>query len=110
MNFIKKTTLTFFMLISMAASSLAFAEASASVNETIGHIEKALAKIEKSDFAGAYLHIKAARASSKQIEGNEDIVKKANNKVIQGQIQSKKGKVETSTAALNESLELYRSL
>ncbi len=53
MNIIKKTALTFFMAISLGASSaIAFAEeaansSAASTNETIAHIEKALVELNK---------------------------------------------------------------
>lgn len=111
MNFIKKSAVTFVMLISMAASStVAFAESSVSVNDTISHIEKALVNIKNSDFAAANLHLKAARSSSTQIESKDAIVKKANSNLIQGQIQSKKGKIEASTTLLNKAIEQYKSL
>lgn len=116
MNLIKKTALTCFMAISLVASStLAFAEeaanpASATINQTIAHIESAIVEINKSDFAASYLHLKAARESGAQITGNEEIVKKANIIVIQGQIASKKGEVKEATDLLNESLKLYKAL
>jgi hypothetical protein len=116
MNFIKKTALTFFMAISLGASStLAIAEAAAnssaaSINETITHVEQALVEVNKSDFAAANLHIKAARSSSAQITGNEAIVNQANANVIQGQIQSNQGEVKKSSDLLSKGLELYKSL
>ena len=116
MNIIKKTALTFFMAISLGASSvIAFAEEAAnssatSINETIAHIEKALVEVNKSDFSAAHLQLKAARSSSEQITGNEAIVKQANASVIQGQIQSKHGDVKKSSDELNKALELYKSL
>ncbi|PPD48852.1 MAG: hypothetical protein CTY13_04230 [Methylobacter sp.] len=114
MNIIKKTALTFFMAISLGAlSATAFAEEAAdssATNETIVHVEKALAEVNKSDFSAANLHFKAARAASEKITGHEDIVKKANASVIQGQIESKRGDVKKSAAELNKALELYKSL
>jgi hypothetical protein len=116
MNIIKKTALTFFIAISLGASSaIAFAEeaansSAASINETIAHVEKALVEVNKSDFSAAHLHLKAARSSSEQITGNEAIVKQANADVIQGQIQSKHGDVKKSSDELNKALELYKSL
>jgi len=116
MNNIKKTVLTFFMAISLgASSSVAFAEeaansSAASINETIAHVEKALVEVNKSDFSAAHLHLKAARSSSEQITGNEAIVKQANASVIQGQIQSKYGDIKKASEELNKSLELYKSL
>jgi len=116
MNIIKKTALTFFMAISLGASSaIAFAEEAAnssatSINETIEHVEKALVEVNKSDFSAAHLHLKAARSSSEHITGNEAIVKQANASVIQGQIQSKYGDVKKSSDELNKALELYKSL
>ena len=116
MHLIKKTALTFFMAISLAATStLAFAEeaansSAASVNETIAHIEQAILEVNKSDFAAANTHLRAARSSSDKITGNEALVKKANAIVIQGQIQSKQGEIKKSTALLSQGLELYKSL
>lgn len=110
MNLIKTSTLAFIMFILMAVSSLAFAESSANINETIGHIEKAIVKIQESDFAAAYLHLKAARSSAEQIEGDEAAIKKAYSNLLQGQLQSKKGKIETSTELLNKAIEQYKSL
>ncbi len=116
MNLIKKTALTCFMAISLSISgTLAFAEeavnsSAASINETISHVESAIAEVNKSDFAASNLHIKAARSSGEQITGNEAIVKQANAIVIQGQISSKKGDVKTASDLLTEALKLYKSL
>jgi len=113
---IKKTALTLFIAVSLGASSItAFAKeaatgSEASLNETISHVEKALAEVRKSDFAAANIHLKAARSSSSQITGNDAIVKQANEDVIQGQIQSNQGEVEKSSALLTKGLELYKSL
>ena len=98
-----------------AMSTIAFAEeaansSAASINETITHVEQALVEVNKSDFAAANIHLKAARSSSSQITGNDAIVKQANEDVIQGQIQSNQGEVEKSSALLTKGLELYKSL
>lgn len=116
MNIIKKTALAFFMAVSLGAvSTLAFAEtaansSAASINETIAHVEQALVEVNKSDFAAANLHMKAALLSSGQIEGNETIVKQAIANVVQAQIQSKEGEVEKSSDLLTKGLELFKSL
>ena len=116
MNFIKKIALTFLMALSLGAISTAtFAEeaansSSASISETISHIEKALVEVNKSDFSAANLHIKSARESSEQITGNEAIVKQANGELIQGHIQTKRGNVKKAADFLNKALELYKSL
>ncbi len=116
MNTINKTALTLFITVFLGASSItAFAKeaakgSEASINETISHVEKALVEIKKSDFASANLHLKAARASSAQITGDDTIVKQANANVIQGQIQSNQGEVEKSAALLTKGLDLYKSL
>lgn len=111
MNFFSKSALTFFMLISMLVSStIAFAESSAGVNETVAHIEKAIERIQNSDFAGANTHLIAARKSSRSIESDDAILKKANSNLIQGQIQSKKGKIDTSTPLLKKAIEQFKSL
>jgi len=117
MNIIKKIALTFFIAISLGAiSTITFAEeavinsSAVSINETIAHIEKALVEVNKSDFSAAHLHLKAARASSEHITGDEAIVKQANASVIQGQIQSKYGDVKKSSDELKKAIELYKSL
>ena len=116
MNIIKKTALTVFMAIFLGATSAAtFAEEaanspSASINETIEHIEKALVEVNKSDFSAANLHIKSARESSEHITGNEAIVKQANGDLIQGHIQTKRGNVQKAADLLNKALALYNSL
>lgn len=116
MNIIKKTALTFAMAISLGGTSaIAFAEeaangSAASINETIAHVEKALVEVNKSDFAAANIHLKAARSSSARITGDEAVVKQANATIIQGQIQSNQGEVEKSSALLTKGLELYKTL
>lgn len=110
MSTIKKTALTLFIAASLGASSITAFAAEASLNETISHVEKALAEVKKSDFATANMHLKAARASSSQITGDDAIVKQANASVIQGQIQANQGEVGKSSALLSKGLELYKSL
>lgn len=115
MNMIKITLLAFFMAISIGAtSSLAFAEEATNsktyIDETILHVEKALAEAQKSDFNNAQVHIKAARASAENVTGHADVVKKANAFVIQAQMGAKKGDVEKTTADLTKALELYKTL
>lgn len=116
MNILKKTALTFIMAMSFgAASTIAFAEEAAKaavspVAETISHLEKAIAEVNKSDFSAARLHLKAARTASEQITGHDDIVKQANANVVQGQIQSNSGEVKKSADELNKALLLYKSL
>lgn len=82
----------------------------ANLGETIQHIEKALVEISNSDFNAAQVQLKAARASAEKIAGHEDIVKKANALVIQGQIKSKKGEIQNASDELNKALALYKSL
>ena len=87
MNIIKTTTFALFMALAGAGSVPAFAEATATnasptVNETIAHVEKALAEVAKSDFNAAQVHMKAARTSGEKITGNEAVVKQANAAVI----------------------------
>lgn len=107
---IKKTALTLLIAASLGASSITAFAAEASLNETISHVEKALVEVKKSDFAAANMHLKAARASSSQITGDDAIVKQANASVIQGQIQANQGEVGKSSALLSKGLELYKSL
>ena len=116
MNIIKKTALTFFMAVSLGASStLAFAEdavnaSAGSITETITHVEKALVDVNNSDFSSARLHFKAARAAAEKITGHDETVKKATDILIQGQIQSNQGNVKASADDLTKALELYKSL
>ena len=116
MNFIKISALTLSLVISMGVSSAtAFAEeatvsSSASLGETITHIENALVEISKSDFNAAQVHLKAARTSAEKISDHQEVVKKANALVIQGQIKAKKGDIKSSSDDLNKALELYKSL
>lgn len=104
------------MAITLGATSVtAYAEESAKtasvvVGETISHIEKALVEISKSDFNAAQVHLKAARTSAETISDNNDIVKKANALVIQGQIKTKLGDIKSASDELNKALELYKSM
>lgn len=99
-----------------AGSRMAFAETATpaspttSLSETIAHVEQGLIEVQKSDFAAANLHLKAAVESSTQIQGHEAIVKEASANVVQGNIQSKQGEVEKSSQFLEKALELYKSI
>jgi len=97
-----------------AFSTGVFAEEAVSsvtnTSETIAHIEKALEKVNQSDFSAARLHLKAARLSSEKITGNEAIVKEANADVIKGQILSNQGESKQSADELSKALVLYKSL
>jgi hypothetical protein len=116
MNYFKKIAINFVMVVFLGAiSSIAFAEAAAeistsSITTTIAHVEQGLAEVQKSDFAAANLHLKAAVESSAQIEGNVAIVKEASANVVQGNIQSKQGEIEKSSEFLNKALALYKSI
>ncbi|MDD5579335.1 MAG: hypothetical protein PHY16_08660 [Methylobacter sp.] len=116
MNIIKKTLLTFFIGTLITTSShIAFAGEAAtssakSIEETITHIEKALTEVNKSDFAAAQVHLKAARETSDQITGHEIMVKQGNGSVIQGMIQARKGDVAKSAEELTKALGFYKSL
>ncbi|MCX7096962.1 MAG: hypothetical protein NTV43_03535 [Methylococcales bacterium] len=116
MNISKKTALTFLMAVTLGASSAsAFAEAavdgsSAVIAATITHLEKAIVEVNNSDFSAARLHLKAARSSSDQIKGHDDVVKPANASLIQGQILSNSGEVKKSSDELNKALSLYKTL
>jgi cellobiose-specific phosphotransferase system component IIA len=116
MNMIKITLLAFFMAISIGAtSSFAFAEEATTnsktyIDETISHVEQALAEAKKSDFNNAQVHIKAARASAEKVTDHEDEIKKAKAFVIQAQVAAKKGNVENTSANLAKALDIYKSL
>ncbi len=104
------------MALSLGTASSVFAEeaanaATSSIKETIAHVEKALTEVKKSDFASAQLHLKAARASYESIPNFETgVVKQANDSVIQGQVEARKGNSEKSAVELNKALDLYKSL
>lgn len=109
MNLIKKAMLTFSMAISLAATNVAFAE-NAKAAEVIGHIEAAIAEINKHDFNAAYIHEKAARSASDEIVGNEAVVKKGLDSLIKAQIIGKSADEPKAIAELNKALEIYKSL
>ena len=113
MNHSKKTALNTFLAFGLTLlSSLAWAEPvnSAAVNETVGHVEKAIAEIAKSDFNTAQVHLKAARTSADAIGSDNPTVKQANAEVIQGQILAKKGEIKPATEELNKAIALYKGL
>jgi len=116
MNIIKYTALILSLAFSLGSFSvIANAEEAAkssvySPNEAIMHIEKAKVEIMQKDFVPPSEHLKAARAESKKVTGNPDIVKKAAACIIQAQIKVKEGDIKGATDQLNKALELYKSL
>jgi hypothetical protein len=115
MNILKTAALSVFMTLSLGSIATASAEEASSkasiIKETITHVEQALVEVKKSDFASAQLHLKAARASYETIPGFESgDVKKANDSVIQGQVEARKGNSETSAVELEKALKIYNSL
>ncbi|MEQ1530098.1 MAG: hypothetical protein ABL925_12340 [Methylococcales bacterium] len=113
MNILTKAALTFLMTFSLGTVNAeeAATGSAAIIKETITHVEKALIEVKKSDFASAQLHLKAARASYETIPNFETgVVKQANDSVIQGQVEARKGNSEKSAVELNKALELYKSL
>lgn len=114
---IKKLALALFISSAfVAAAPMAVAEEAAAVSSAseaavvIGHIEKGLEQVQKSDFSAATLHLKAAREASGKIQGNEAIVKQGFENINQGMIQGKYGDVEKASAFLNKALDAYRSI
>lgn len=118
MKIIKKIAVTFFLSLSVAtvapmavaADAVAVVSSENVVASVISHIEKGLAEVQKSDFSAAYLHLKAAREASGQIQGNDVLVKQGLERVIQGQIQTKTGDVAKASAELNKALIFYKSI
>jgi hypothetical protein len=116
MNIIKKIALAFFLSVSfVAVAPMAIAEEAVVSSDkvladTIGHIEKGLAEVQKSDFSAANLHLKSAKAASGEIQGHQELVKKGFESLVQGQIQVKYGDVAKASAELNKSLGFYRSI
>ena len=113
---IKKIALALLLSVSAVAVAPVLAQESAAVSaateaaEVIGHIEKGLAEVQKSDFSAGTLHLKAARAASEKIQGNEATVKEGLNAINQGMIQGKYGDVAKSTAELNKAITIYQSI
>jgi len=114
MNILKTAALSVFMTLSLGSIATVSAEEAGKasiIKETITHVEQALVEVKKSDFASAQLHLKAARASYETIPGFESgDVKKANDSVIQGQVEARKGNSETSAVELEKALKIYNSL
>lgn len=109
MNLIKKAAITFTMAISLGASTVALAE-NAKATEVIAHIEEAIAEIGKHDFNAAYIHEKAARNASDEIEGNEAAVKQGLDSLIKAQIIGKSADEAKAIAELNKALGFYKSI
>lgn len=116
MNILKSAAVSLVLALSVGSMGNVIAEEAATssnaiVQETISHVEKALVEVKKSDFASAQLHLKAARASYETIPGFESgVVKQANDSVIQGQVEARKGNSEKSAVELDKALKLYHSL
>lgn len=96
------------LAFSVMTSSIAFA-ADASAVETITHLEKALAEVNKSDFNAALQHLKTARSYSDKVAAST-VAKEANSALIQAIIKVKGGEKAQSTEQLNKSIELYKTL
>jgi hypothetical protein len=115
MNNIKKIAFALFFSVTAAAPAamaedVAIVSAEKLATDVVGHIELGLAEVQKSDFSAAYLHLKAARAASELIQGNEELVKQGLEGVIQGQINVKTGDVAKATAELNKALSFYKQV
>ena len=116
MIIIKNTALILLLAFSLGSISvIANAEEAAkssvySPNQAIMHIEKAKTEIMHNDFVPPSEHLKAARAESKKVTGNPNIVKKATASIIQAQIKVKQGDIKGATDEMNKTLELYKSL
>jgi len=116
MNITKNTALSLLLAFSLGSTCvIAYAEGADkssvnSPNETIMHIEKAIVEISHRDFMPPSEHLKAARAASEKVTGNQDIVKKANASIIQAQIKANQFDIKGATDELNKTLELYKSL
>ena len=116
MNMIKNLALSLILTFSLGAISLsAYAEEASkssanSPNEAMMYLEKAKVEITHEDFVAPSKNLKAAREASEKITGNPDIVKKANEHIIQAQIKVKGGDKKGATEEMNKALELYKSL
>lgn len=108
MNLIKKAVLTIVMAISFGASTIALAADPAA--RVIAHIEEAKAEIAKHDFNAAYIHEKAAREASEEIEGHKDIKDQGLASIIKAQIIGKSADAEKAVAELNKALDFYKKI
>lgn len=108
MNTFKKLVLTFSMVISLGASTVALAEDPAT--RAVTHIEAAIAEIGKHDFNAAYIQEKAARGASDEITGNHEIVQKGLASIIKAQILGKQADTENVITELKKAIAAYKSI
>jgi hypothetical protein len=112
----KKTAFILTFVFSLCLFSLgAHAEEAAktsvhSPNETMMHLERAKVEILHNDFMPPSEHLKAARAESKNVTGDPDIVKKAAACIVQAQTKLNEGDKKGATDEMNKALDLYKSL
>jgi len=108
MNLIKKALLTFSIAISLGASTVALAAEPAP--RAVAHLEQAIAEIAKHDFNAAYIHEKAARGASDEIEGHKDAVNQGIACIINAQKAGKNADAETAVAEINKAIGFYKSI
>lgn len=111
MNLIKKTAVILSLAFSFGAISTPVLAEEAAVTETVAHLEKALVEVNKSDFNNALVLLKAAKNSSGNItSSNEAKLKQANNSLLQGLAQVKKGEVSTASSELSKAIAEFKAL
>ena len=104
MNIIKTSLLTLLLVLPITK-----AVAEVNADQTVNHLQKAIAEIIKSDFNAAQVELKAARNTSDKINGDASVLKQANDHLLQGQILTKKGEIAQATDSLNKAITLYQS-
>ena len=111
MNLIKKTAAILSLAFAFGAISMPVAAEEAAVTETIAQLEKAVVEINKSDFNNALVLLKAAKTTSGNItSSNEAKLKQANNSLLQGMTQVKKGEVKTANSEITKAIAEFKAL
>jgi len=111
MNLIKKTAVILSLAFTFGAVSTPVLAEEVAVTETIAQLEKALVEVNKSDFNNALVLLKAAKNSSGNItSSNEAKLKQANNSLLQGLTQVKKGEVKSANSELTKAIAEFKAL
>jgi len=115
MNLFKKNLTACIFTLALAATGTVAAEetaiaAPANTAVIISNLEKALAEVNKSNFAEARLHFKSARTAAESMTGDHAKIAQALASVVQGQIQANKGNAKESADQLSNALTLFKAL
>ena len=113
MNLIKKTAVILSLAFTFGATSTPVFAEEAAVTETVAQLEKALIEVNKSDFNNALVLLKAAKNSAEKItssNSNEAKLKQANNSLLQGLTQVKKGEVKPADSQITKAITEFKAL